>query len=122
MRPLVAVWLAIVAAVCSSCAPPDAAPQPGSASFSGTTPDAVGLSTERLERLDSFLLGLSERGELSGSVALIARHGRVAYAKAFGWADVPSRRRMETGTIMRVFSMTKPITCTAAMILVEEGS
>lgn len=114
------VGLSIVA-VCSSCSPRDAGSSLGSTPFSAAMPEAVGLSTERLAKLDTFLGGLSERGELGGSVAVIARHGRIAYAKAFGWADEASRTPMQMSTIMRVFSMTKPITCTAALLLVEEG-
>ena len=72
------------------------------------SPKDVGLSPERLERI-------------AGAVALVARHGKIAYFKAFGMADREARRPMRTDNIFRICSMSKPITSVAVMMLYEEG-
>ena len=84
-------------------------------------PGAAGFSAERLARLDRGLQGYVDRKEVPGAVALIARHGKVAYHKSFGYRDVEDGRPMSTDAIFRIASMTKPITSVAAMILWEEG-
>ena len=58
---------------------------------------------------------------MAGIVTLIARHGKIVHFSAVGYADVEKRQRMETDTIFRFYSMTKPITSTALMMLYEEG-
>jgi CubicO group peptidase (beta-lactamase class C family) len=84
-------------------------------------PQALGLSAERLDRIDQFYADEVKEGTLPGVVMLIARHGKVAHFGAVGYADVEKRRPMQTDTIFRVYSMTKPVTSTALMTLCEEG-
>jgi CubicO group peptidase (beta-lactamase class C family) len=84
-------------------------------------PEAVGLSSARLAELDAKLQDYVESGRRAGIVGLIARRGKIAYHKAFGWADIARKTPMKTDAIMRMASMTKPITCTAAMMLFEQG-
>ncbi len=84
-------------------------------------PGEVGFSAERLARIDDFYRERCERGETSGVVTLIARHGRIAHFGAVGDADVASGRPVATDTLFRLFSMTKPIVATALMMLYEEG-
>lgn len=86
-----------------------------------TTPEEVGLSPERLERIDALIQRSIGEGEIAGSAALIARRGKVAYFKTFGMADSEAKKPMSKGTIFRIASMTKPITSVAVMMLYEEG-
>ncbi len=84
-------------------------------------PAEVGLSAERLERLDSGLQALVDAGELAGVVALLARHGKIAFVDVAGVQDIESGRPMARDSIFRIFSMTKPVTGVAMMMLYEEG-
>jgi len=84
-------------------------------------PEEVGLSSERLARIGEVIGAGIEKGEIPGFVALVARHGRIAYHEAFGKQDPETGVPMRKDSIFRIYSMTKPITSTAAMILVEEG-
>lgn len=84
-------------------------------------PEEAGMSSERLERLSAAMRGYIERGEVSGTVTLVARRGRVVHLKAQGLADVASQTPMRPDTIFRLASMTKPITSVAVMMLLEEG-
>lgn len=84
-------------------------------------PESVGVSSERLERIDAAIQSWVDDDHIGGAVAYISRGGETVYHKAFGWQDVASETPMETDTLMRIFSMTKPIACAAMMILVEDG-
>jgi len=84
-------------------------------------PEDVGLSSQRLTRLDATMQRAVDSGELPGVVILIARDGRLAYAKSFGWQDREKKIPMRNDSIFRIYSMTKPIVSVAAMMLVEEG-
>lgn len=84
-------------------------------------PEEVGLSPERFARIDSHMQAYVDDGKLGGVTFAIARRGKLAYFKTFGWANVESERPVERDTLFRIQSMTKPITAVAAMILVEEG-
>ena len=84
-------------------------------------PESVGLSSERLNRIKEVLGAKVDAGEIPGYVALVARRGKVAYFEAYGLQDPGTNRRMSRDSIFRIYSMTKPITSVAAMILVEEG-
>ena len=86
-----------------------------------TQPERVGLSSERLRRIDGYMESVVEEGQIPGAVVLIARRGKVAYFKTFGWMDIEANRPMEKDALFRIASMTKPVTCTAAMLLYEEG-
>ena len=80
-------------------------------------PADVGLSAERLERLDAGLQAMVDDGELAGTVALLARHGKIAFVDVAGVQDIESGRPMARDSIFRIFSMTKPITGVALMML-----
>lgn len=84
-----------------------------------STPEAVGFSSERLKRLDDTLAGTVARGEVAGMAVLVARHGKVFDAKIYG--ERAPGQPMTRDTIFRIFSMTKPVTGVAMMILFEEG-
>jgi len=85
------------------------------------TPEDIGLSAVRLDRLSSVLRGEIERGRVPGAVALIARRGRLGYFESFGRRDPLSGSPMEKDSIFRIYSMTKPIVSVAAMMLWEQG-
>ena len=85
------------------------------------SPDSVGLSAERLERLSDALEAYVENGQLAGSVTLVARRGRIAYFEAFGDRDREANAPMQTDSIFRIASQSKAIVSVAAMTFVEEG-
>jgi CubicO group peptidase (beta-lactamase class C family) len=84
-------------------------------------PESVGLSSERLVRLDKAMQDYIDQKHTAGIVMLIARHGSIAYYKAFGMADIESGKKMKTDSLFRLYSMTKPITSVALLTLYEEG-
>jgi len=84
-------------------------------------PEEIGLLPAGLARLGDVLRGEIDRGRVPGAVALIARRGRVGYFESFGRRDPASSAPMEKDSIFRIYSMTKPITSVAAMMLWEEG-
>ncbi len=85
------------------------------------TPEEVGFSAERLERLDDFLQELIDERQRAGFVYLVARHGKVAHFAAKGWADIEKKRPMTPETIFSIWSMTKPIAVATLLSLYEEG-
>lgn len=98
-----------------------AAPTMGQGLAKLEKPEDVGLSAERLERIGARMRQGVEKGEMPGAVVLVARHGHVAYFKAFGMRDPEAKAAMGTDAIFRIASMTKPITSLAIMMLAEEG-
>ena len=87
-----------------------------------TKPEALGLSSARLARLDHFLkTRYVDTGKLAGTLTLVARKGEVVHRSALGLKDRERGTPMTEDTIFRIYSMTKPITSVAFMMLVEEG-
>ena len=84
-------------------------------------PERVGISSERLERIDAHMRQAVADGTMVGGLGLIARRGRVAYQETYGLANREAGRPMSTDSIFRIYSMTKPITSVAVMMLHEEG-
>ena len=84
-------------------------------------PEVVGFSATRLRRIDQAMARWIDGGLLAGAITLVARHGRVAHLQAYGMAEIETNRPMQRDTIVRVYSMSKPITAVAALILYEEG-
>lgn len=82
---------------------------------------AAGLTAAKLKRLDALLQEAVDRRQIAGGVALLARHGRIGHLSAIGWRDAEAKTPMTPDTLFRIASMTKPVTSTAAMMLVEEG-
>jgi CubicO group peptidase (beta-lactamase class C family) len=81
----------------------------------------VGISEERLARIDAMCLEAIEDGDIPGAVALVARKGKIVYHKAFGTSDAKTKRRLQKDDIFRLASQSKAITATAVMMLWEEG-
>jgi CubicO group peptidase (beta-lactamase class C family) len=86
-------------------------------------PKKAGFIPERLNRITDHLnRNYIEPGKIAGCQALVARHGHVAYFKSLGMMDRERRRPMADDTIFRIYSMTKPITSVALMMLFEQGA
>ena len=81
----------------------------------------VGMSDERLARIDAMCAEAVAQSDIPGLVALVARNGKIVYHKAFGMADNQSERKLKRDDIFRIASQTKAITSTAVMMLWEEG-
>ena len=81
----------------------------------------AGLSRERLERLDDHFHAYVDAGEIAGVVTFISRHGEIVHQDAYGMADIGAKRAMTADTYFYVYSMTKPVTSVALLILYEEG-
>lgn len=81
----------------------------------------VGLSSSRLRRIDDAVARLVRDEAFSGATTLVARRGGIAHFSAIGQADMEAGRAMSRDAIFRIYSMTKPITCVAALMLFEEG-
>ena len=85
------------------------------------TPEEVGLSSERLARMDGHIQAYVDAHRLPGAVVLIARHGKIAHLSAMGKASVEESTPMQADALFRIYSMTKPITSAALLMLFEEG-
>jgi CubicO group peptidase (beta-lactamase class C family) len=83
--------------------------------------ESEGMSAERLARLNSGMKELVDQGRLAGSVTMVARHGKVVEFDAVGKRDIASNAPMQKDSIFRIYSMSKPITGVAMMMLFEEG-
>src|SRR4029450_9686985 len=86
-----------------------------------SAPEEVGLSSERLARMNKGIHEYVDAGRTPGVVTLIARHGKVVHVDAYGKADLATGRPSRTDDIFRMYSMTKPITAVALLMLFEEG-
>jgi CubicO group peptidase (beta-lactamase class C family) len=84
-------------------------------------PEDAGLSSQRLKRIAPLVEAHIAGGTLPGAVTLVARHGKVVHLEAHGQMDIEAKRQMQTSTIFRLASMTKPITAVAILMLMEEN-
>ncbi len=85
-------------------------------------PIDVGLDADRLRRIDAHFARYVDDRRLPGYLAVVSRHGRVAHIASAGHRDLESGAPVTSDTLFRIYSMTKPITSVAAMILYEEGA
>ncbi len=84
-------------------------------------PESVGFSSERLERLHAFIQGEIDNKQLAGAVTILARHGKIVEYRTYGMRDLATGAPMTKDTIFRDYSMTKPVTGAAMMLLYEQG-
>jgi len=84
-------------------------------------PERVGMSSERLAQMTSSMQNVVDQGRVAGVVTLVARHGKVVYLDAVGKQDIEAGKPMAKDAIFRIYSMTKPVTGVAMMILFEQG-
>ena len=78
-----------------------------------TTSEAAGMSADRLRRIRPFMQEYVDRGKLAGVTTLIARQGEVVHFESVGMAHIEANAPMRDDTIVRIYSMTKPITSVA---------
>jgi CubicO group peptidase (beta-lactamase class C family) len=86
------------------------------------SPAEAGFDPARLERIDRHFARYVDDGRLPGWLITISRGGRLAHVSCYGWRDREAGLPVEPGTLWRIYSMTKPITSVAAMMLYEEGA
>jgi CubicO group peptidase (beta-lactamase class C family) len=114
VRGMAAAWLGLLFAV--------AAPSIDAGShFATATPAQVGISPERLARLDEYIKRQVAGGHLPGAVILLARHGRIVAFNSYGESDPDHHVVMTRDSIFRIYSQTKVVTGVAMMMLFEEG-
>jgi len=125
-----AIWMAALAAASLAAAPcaeakPAKAAAPAAAAARDlsqtTTPEAAGFDAQRLKRLDDYMTGVVAQGRVAGMTTLLARHGKVVEFKTYGKQSLATGQPMNKDTIFRIYSMSKPLTGVAMMILFEEG-
>jgi CubicO group peptidase (beta-lactamase class C family) len=85
-------------------------------------PAEVGLDPQRLGRIDRHFARYVDDGRLPGWLVTVSRHGRLAYVSRYGSRDLEAGLPVEPDTLWRIYSMTKPVTSVAAMMLYEEGA
>jgi CubicO group peptidase (beta-lactamase class C family) len=85
-------------------------------------PAEVGLDADRLARIDGTFERYVDDGKLAGYLVTVSRHGKLAHVSSYGARDREEGLPVESDTLWRIFSMTKPITSVAAMMLYEEGA
>jgi CubicO group peptidase (beta-lactamase class C family) len=112
-RPTIPAALVVVALAVSAL-------HGAAAAFPRATPDAVGMSTERLQMATAILRQYVVDRKISGAVAAVARHGKLVYLEPVGLQSFESRTPMTERSLFRIYSMTKAVTAVAVMMLVEE--
>src|SRR3954466_4213378 len=102
--------IVVLAGAAQAAAPPAGRQVAASAStIVVSSPERVGFSSDSLKELDSAMQGIVDNKHLAGIVTLLARHGQVVQHKAYGQQDLEHHAPMQLDTIMRIYSMTKPI-------------
>ena len=91
------------------------------ASLPADKPEAVGLSSERLLRINQMIQRYIDDGRISGAITMVSRRGKVAHFEAQGQRDLEKKAPMRKDAIFRIASMSKPITGVAILMLMEEG-
>lgn len=84
-------------------------------------PDEVGMSAEKLARVDEVITGLVKERKLAGSVVMVARRGKIVHLRSSGRMDIEADKPMRDDAIVRIYSMSKSITTAAALMLCDEG-
>jgi len=84
-------------------------------------PEDVGMSSERLQRVNDVIKTYIDSGQISGAVTMVSRKGRIAHFEAQGLMDIDAKTPMRKDAIFRMASMSKPVTGVAILMLMEEG-
>jgi len=84
-------------------------------------PEEAGFSSERLNRITQFFQSEVDQGTIPGAVLVVGRNGKMVYRQAVGYQDRENKSPMKVDSVFRIFSMTKPVTTVAVMMLAEEG-
>ena len=118
MRNLKSILLFIFCIGILACGAATVVPEHG---LPMAVPENVGVSTERLKEIAPAMRGYVDKGQLPGFLTVIARKGKIAHFETIGMRDVENKRPVEDNTIFRIYSMSKPITSVAVMVLYDEG-
>ena len=94
---------------------------PRNLSVTAASPEDLGFDSARLKRLDDYMASVVSSGRVAGMTTLLARHGQIVSYKKYGVTNLETATPIQDDTIFRIYSMTKPITGVAMMILFEEG-
>ena len=86
-----------------------------------TSPESVGFASDRLARIDPFMAREMATGRLPGASVVVLRHGKIVFTRVYGKADADRGTPLAADSLFRIYSMTKPVTGVAMMILFEEG-
>src|SRR5262249_9506376 len=113
-------WLSCFVAALFAVAP-NAAVDKGGRDLAMAAPDSVGISADRLKRLDAAMKKLTDDKQVAGVITLLERHGKIVDYTAFGVRSVKAAEPLQKDSIFRIYSMTKPVTGVAMMMLYEEG-
>src|SRR5688572_2232216 len=119
-RLMLVLSAALVALAVAGAPGPAVLAKPGR-DMAVAAPESVGVSSERLKRLDAGIKGLVTDGRLAGAVTLLTRHGKTVHVGVHGVKDIRSGAPMTRDSIFRIYSMTKPVTGVAMLMLYEEG-
>lgn len=84
-------------------------------------PDEVGMSAEKLAKVDAVMSDLVKEKKLAGSIVMIARRGKIVHLRSEGLMDIEANKPMRDDAIVRIYSMSKSITTAAALVLCDEG-
>lgn len=117
------VLLPVAAAMLAAALPmtPAQPPAPAAIDMTPVQPEVVGFSSVRLERLHTLIQSEVDSRQVAGAVTLLARHGKIVDYRTYGVRDLATGAPMTKDTIFRDYSMTKPVTGVAMMILYEQG-
>ena len=91
------------------------------ADLTTTKPERVGMSADRLTRIGTLMQAYVDQEAIAGSVTLIARKGKIVHFEPTGVLNLDTGEPMQNDSLFRIYSMTKPITSVAAMLLFEQG-
>ena len=119
-RNTVALLLSLV--MLAACATqPTSANRSMSSGLTFATPESVGVDSDRLDRLTQAMQGFVDDGRLAGVVTAAARDGKIIHFESVGQRDIAAGSPMTEDALFRIYSMTKPITGVAMMMLYERG-
>ncbi len=108
-------WAAIFAFACLP------APAVRAGEMPAAKPETVGMSGAKLAKVTAAVQKMVDDGKLAGAITMVARAGRIVHFEAYGMRDLDEKKPVEKDTIMRFYSMSKPVTTVAAMVLYDEG-
>ena len=120
-RLTVSVVLTSVCLIALAGAPRPLSAAEGVRDLAMATPESVGVSSDRLKRLDAAMKRMVDSGRLAGAVTMLTRHGKTVHVTVNGRKDIRRPDSIDKDSIFRIYSMTKPVTGVAMMMLYEEG-
>ena len=120
-RGLNASCLIVVLLIAGSCIQNTGSEQTSKRFLTEGTPESVGMSSDRLNRIDPIVKDYVKENWISGATAIIARHGNIVYHQSFGMRDIELGDPMRNDHIYRIASMSKAVTTIGALMLYEEG-